>query len=1463
MSAPFDLAPRHLSSDLTSLLQLFLGQLSAVRSIIAIDLPWLSQSGEDAVLFRVTGDGTGISATPAVGLSPAAEASNGLWKHTLESLSQQADQLCGDSAGDDLLLLPEPTLNEFIALHDVDLSFRAIAVFSSTLAAQSPNENGWRLQRKLFDRGLVSIGTLSLGGLEVRCFLASSALRSLNQVVGASRGRISMSTLGSNGAFANQLFQYAYIKLYALRHGLTAALPRWYGRTLFGLDDDPYCADVLLPKMGFNGFTDDDRRLWEVDDPPVDLDLCGFFQETPECWRRHRPLLRLLFELSAKSTNSLDAWYNNVTRHGERTLVAVHVRRGDYRNHDAPWFRLVPEDYYLEWLRGIWPNLREPLLFVATDEPDVILPRFEEFTPTAASLPQLPDHVRDFEILRRADYLAICNSSFSRMAAILAPSTQRCFLPSFEMRCFEAYEPWIDPGFWARFAGRSEVERRPDATSIVRGALRGDTLQPTIYFDVSDLVLYLLDHTTLSGIQRVQCEIVRHLVDLPDSGSICFVALSEGGSLASIEVAALLEVIDLFRSVAASLSEVRLKVRALRRGALPCTPQPGDVFLTIGAFWGVGGMGRHLQRLKNSGVRVAVFVHDIIPITDPEYFQSRDIKVFVKGVVEALTFADFLLTTSAYNGASLSAYCGARNLHPLPIHLVPLAHELSRPVTAAEVSDAVAAIMSSEYVLCVGTIEIRKNPTYLFNIWKKMVQSGRSNIPTLVFAGRQGWLVGDFIEQLKACHYLGGRIVVLHNVTDAELDQLYRGCLLTMFPSFAEGWGLPVGESLAYGKISLCATAGGIPEVGGACADYIDPFNACDGLTQLSRYLDDPELRRRREGEIADHFKPRSWRQVAEDLLASTRSLLGQLGQIEGVAAITLPPNQFLPITANMRDMPLEGIDGSLSAELACVSGWRPPEIFGASADEAVATLRFRAALPAGSRIHVVLRLGSADGRYYRIHVLSGSGAEVSLSLGGEADSLVTLSCEVEPGNLVNATLSLLGTSDGQMVRGPFWQLKGILYFQPAGLVDEGRKTAAAALKDLSLDDFSSASMESRSRLGPPPLQDRVRLTPLQQRGQSQASLAAFLQSTNSYWPSATQVYRNAPIFVDGADAQIFYTRYRNSQIAPVGAVADNVTLIRRSNQYISMSRFTEGAVFDETGVSRAFGYIQGAPPETAWLSRDADAIWVDKKSLSEAPFYDKSCLIFYNGNLHNYYHWIAEGLLSLDILAGIGATPNVRIALPKSMDVNALIDHRGTLRALGFDTIESVEFGDKIIKVREAIWVHSEDFIERAPASYLKDFQQRIASKYADAGGSRSKRLLIERKGPTRKIENFEQVQEFLAQQGFETIILEGMSIVEQILLFQNAEFVIGTHGAGLTNLLFCEPGTKVIEFMPSIEMRPFFWLISDKLNLTHAVQFCAAAGDEGFQANLNVDVEKLEALYRIVAAKGCAHVTLNLAAV
>src|SRR5262249_13757405 len=137
-----------------------------------------------------------------------------------------------------------------------------------------------------------------------------------------------------------------------------------------------------FPKRLFNGFTDEDRKLWDLADPPIDIDLTGFFQEIPGCWSTHRPLLRRLFQLPTEHRQAIDAWRDDVTRGGRRRLVAVHVRRGDYRtlqNPTAPWFHLVPEQWYLAWLRTIWPSLQDPLLFVATDEPEAIRPQFREF----------------------------------------------------------------------------------------------------------------------------------------------------------------------------------------------------------------------------------------------------------------------------------------------------------------------------------------------------------------------------------------------------------------------------------------------------------------------------------------------------------------------------------------------------------------------------------------------------------------------------------------------------------------------------------------------------------------------------------------------------------------------------------------------------------------------------------------------------------------------------------------------------------------------------------------------------------------------------------------------------------------------------------------------------------------------------------------------------------------------------
>jgi hypothetical protein len=117
--------------------------------------------------------------------------------------------------------------------------------------------------------------------------------------------------------------------------------------------------------------------------------------------------------------------------------------------------------FHVSWLRKIWPRLRDPVLFVATDEPETVLPVFNEFASVA--IPStLRHHIVDFEILRRADHLAIANSSFSRVAAILAADTQRCVRPSFEARSFVPYQAWLDGGYWRRYSDGSPVHKLLD-----------------------------------------------------------------------------------------------------------------------------------------------------------------------------------------------------------------------------------------------------------------------------------------------------------------------------------------------------------------------------------------------------------------------------------------------------------------------------------------------------------------------------------------------------------------------------------------------------------------------------------------------------------------------------------------------------------------------------------------------------------------------------------------------------------------------------------------------------------------------------------------------------------------------------------------------------------------------------------------------------------------------------------------
>ena len=110
-------------------------------------------------------------------------------------------------------------------------------------------------------------------------------------------------------------------------------------------------------------------------------------------------------------------------------------------------------------------------------------------------------------------------------------------------------------------------------------------------------------------------------------------------------------------------------------------------------------------------------------------------------------------------------------------------------------------------------------------------------------------------------------IVHVEDPSDADLTALYRGCLFTVFPSLYEGWGLPVTESLAFGKPCVVAAVASLPEAGGDLARYFDPDNLHDAVGVIRAVLQDRPGLAAWEARVRREFRPVPWSASAEAVL--------------------------------------------------------------------------------------------------------------------------------------------------------------------------------------------------------------------------------------------------------------------------------------------------------------------------------------------------------------------------------------------------------------------------------------------------------------------------------------------------------------------------------------------------------------------------------------------------------------------
>jgi RNA polymerase-interacting CarD/CdnL/TRCF family regulator len=115
-------------------------------------------------------------------------------------------------------------------------------------------------------------------------------------------------------------------------------------------------------------------------------------------------------------------------------------------------------------------------------------------------------------------------------------------------------------------------------------------------------------------------------------------------------------------------------------------------------------------------------------------------------------------------------------------------------------------------------------------------------------------------------------VIILHGVPDDILATLYAHCLFALYPSFYEGWGLPVSEALSYGKVPAISNTSSLPEAGGTYARYFNPTDPCE-IAAVVRGLLNEKTRQEAEAAIRRSYVARPWHEIASDLIAKADAL--------------------------------------------------------------------------------------------------------------------------------------------------------------------------------------------------------------------------------------------------------------------------------------------------------------------------------------------------------------------------------------------------------------------------------------------------------------------------------------------------------------------------------------------------------------------------------------------------------------
>ena len=276
------------------------------------------------------------------------------------------------------------------------------------------------------------------------------------------------------------------------------------------------------------------------------------------------------------------------------------------------------------------------------------------------------------------------------------------------------------------------------------------------------------------------------------------------------------------------------------------------------------GFGHWLAKTRQ---RPIMMVHDLIPLTHPEYCRPGESERHASRMNAVLRSAAGILAISQDTMDRLSRFAAHQGL-PMPAAAVAPLAPASLPLGLDTVPP-----MDVPYFVVLGTIEPRKNHLMLLQVWRELAERLGSATPHLVLIGQRGWECENVVDLLERCQALRGLVHELPRCGDAELARYLKHARALLFPSFAEGYGMPLVEAYSLGLPVVASDLPVFKEIAGDTPDCLSPLDGAGWTQAVLDYTQPASPRRELQMNRMRRFQTPTW----DGHFAAVRTLLDRL----------------------------------------------------------------------------------------------------------------------------------------------------------------------------------------------------------------------------------------------------------------------------------------------------------------------------------------------------------------------------------------------------------------------------------------------------------------------------------------------------------------------------------------------------------------------------------------------------------